>query len=215
MKGLILKDWRLMFRQMRLILVFVLIFVGFFSFTMDGVNFLPGFYTGICLMMTINCFSYDEMSGFDKLVASSPIPRHKVVLARYITAFLTGLIGMIAILIVQAVTLYIKGAAQSIWLNSLVVVASLGFSLLLIMVVFPLFYKFGVNKSRVLFIILFMIPAALVGIVTDLLNTPDNAPFALSQTFLDLLPVFFIALLIIGFFLSYTISVNIYLRKEF
>ena len=57
MKGLFIKDWRLMSRQMKLMLVFVLVFVGMFSYTMEDSLALTGFYTVIFLMLSVNCFA--------------------------------------------------------------------------------------------------------------------------------------------------------------
>ena len=59
MKGLFIKDWRLMSRQMKLMLVFVLVFVGMFSYTMEDSLALTGFYTVIFLILSVNCFAYD------------------------------------------------------------------------------------------------------------------------------------------------------------
>ena len=75
MKGLFIKDWRLMSRQMKLMLVFVLVFVGMFSYTMEDSLALTGFYTVIFLMLSVNCFAYDETCHFDKLAAAAPSPK--------------------------------------------------------------------------------------------------------------------------------------------
>ena len=94
MKGLFIKDWRLMSRQMKLMLVFVLVFVGMFSYTMEDSLALTGFYTVIFLMLSVNCFAYDETCHFDKLAAAAPIPKSRVVLTRYLAALAVGAVGM-------------------------------------------------------------------------------------------------------------------------
>lgn len=164
MKGLFIKDWRLMSRQMKLMLVFVLVFVGMFSYTMEDSLALTGFYTVIFLMLSVNCFAYDETCHFDKLAAAAPIPKSRVVLTRYLAALAVGAVGMVTIAAVHGGIQLFQGKPSADILGDLLVIAACSFAgIVFISILFPIFYKFGVNKSRLIMILAFAIPSAAGG----------------------------------------------------
>lgn len=143
MKGLFIKDWRLMSRQMKLMLVFVLVFVGMFSYTMEDSLALTGFYTVIFLMLSVNCFAYDETCHFDKLAAAAPIPKSRVVLTRYLAALAVGAVGMVTIAAVHGGIQLFQGKPSADILGDLLVIAACSFAgIVFISILFPTFYKF-------------------------------------------------------------------------
>ena len=216
MKGLILKDWRLMARQAKLMLLFIIVFIGIFSFTSPENNFITGVYTMVMVMLTINCFAYDELNHFDRLAASAPLPRSKIVLSRYLSALLTGVTGTGLILALQCGLLFFKEMGTEVLLqNAILIVTSFGVSLLLMAITFPLFYKFGVNKSRLIMIVIFLIPTMLILLISELFLDGKLVLPALSPWFWNTLPILLAAILVLALLLSYSISVKIYQNKEF
>ena len=93
MKGLIYKDLSLIGRQGKFFIVYIVLMVAIFSGIGDGAASMSSFMAVVCFMLSINCFAYDEQNGFDKLVAASPLPPMQVVLSRYASSLLLGLLG--------------------------------------------------------------------------------------------------------------------------
>ena len=215
MKGLFIKDWRLMGRQLKIMLVFVLAFVGMFSFTMEDNAALSGFYAVFFTMLSINCFAYDEACHFDKLAAASPIPKKQLVLSRYLAALSVGALGVVVIAVVHgACQLFQKTPREEIFASLLVIASCFGASVLFISVLFPIFYKFGVNKSRLIMILAFAIPSALVGAGMALLGE-SGVTLRFSPVFLRSLPFLLIAIVLLGLWLSVSISTRILENKEY
>lgn len=109
MKGLIYKDLSLIGRQGKFLIVYILLMVVLFSGVEDRAASMSAFITIICFMLSINCFAYDEQSGFDKLTAASPLSTMQVVLSRYVSSLLLGLLGCLVTAGVSSAVQLIKG----------------------------------------------------------------------------------------------------------
>ena len=216
MTGLFVKDWALMGRQLRILVVYILVFTAIFSFTMQDGNFLTGFITVISVMMTINCFAYDEQCNFDKLVAASPIPRSRIVVARYLVAMAMGGAGGLMIMLVDMAARMIQGSGgEGLLVSLLTFIASFGTAVLLISILFPLFYRFGVNKSRLIMLLICGIPAVGAALIGWLAQKGVFPAVSLPDSFLRSLPLFIAAIILLGLWLSVSVSIRIYQRKEF
>ena len=216
MKGLFFKDWRLMGKQVKMMLVFILFFILLFSFTMDDVQFLSGFYTIIFVLLPINCFAYDEMCHFDKFAACSPMPVSKLVLSRYLSALSAGGLGILLVGGIQAaVQLFKKQDAETILSSLLVILAYFGVAILMMSVTFPLFYKFGTTRSRLIMLLVFAVPALLFFAAVNLLPKDTFSDIAMPESFLRTLPFFLAAILLLGLWLSISISIRIVQHKEY
>ena len=87
-------------------------------------------------------------------------------------------------------------------------------NLVFISILFPIFYKFGVNKSRLIMILAFAIPSALVGAGMALLGE-SGVTLRFSPVFLRSLPFLLIAIVLLGLWLSVSISTRILENKEY
>lgn len=215
MKGLFIKDWRLMSNQLKIMLVFVLLFVVMFSFTMDSSTSLSGFYAVIFLMLSVNCFAYDEACHFEKLTAAAPIPKSRVVLSRYLAALAMDAFGMVVICAVHGGIRLFQGKDTALILSDLLMIAACSVAgILFISILFPFFYRFGVNKSRLIMLLAFAVPAGLVAAGAALM-AKANVTLTFSPVFLRSLPFLLIAIVILGLWLSISISTKILENKEY
>lgn len=218
MKGLFFKDFRLLSRQLRFLLVYMIIFIGLFSFISDT-SFLTGFITLIAMMLSINCFAYDELCNFDKLVAASPASASQAVMARYAVGFSCGISGSILVVLVEGVSLLLKrgvAAGFAPLLNTLIAVGvTLGISVMLLDILFPICYRFGVNKSRIILLLVVGLPSFLIAYLFNRFagQMPDFPSFSPVSGTLTLLLI--ILILILGTILSITLSTRILERKEY
>ena len=206
MNGLILKDLLNLKKYSRTLLLIIAVYIVF-ALLGDSVSFISGAVIILSAMMVITSFSYDYMAKWDKYALSLPVTRRDVVLAKY-------LLGLIVILIGAAVSLaisllYSLYSPQLTLLQQLAVVGAIcGIGLVMISVLLPLIFKFGVEKSRILLILVCLVPTLVaIGAVRA------DIPMPSAQMLSFLIKLSPLAVILI-YFLSYLISLSIYKKKE-
>lgn len=219
MTGLILKDFLVLKKTLRYY-VFLMAVYALFAFTGTFTySIISGFAVMLGAMGPMSAFAYDEQARWDKFAGASPVGRKGVVTARYLFALiLLGVGGIVAALVSLGVTWFGK-AEVSVWWEPLAVSAAICLvGLLLDSVILPVIFKFGSEKSRVISMIIFVTcfgGMALLSWLTEKGNLDlsglDKAVTAMPPAVLLAAPVVAILLL---FWLSYRLSVGIYLKKE-
>ena len=219
MTGLSLKAYLVLKKTLRYY-VFLMAVYAFFALTGTFTySIISGFAVMLGAMGPMSAFAYDEQARWDKFAGASPVGRKGVVTARYLFALiLLGVGGVVAALVSLGVTWFGK-AQVSVWWEPLAVSAAICLvGLLLDSVILPVIFKFGSEKSRVISMIIFVTcfgGMALLSWLTEKgsldLSGLDKAVTALPPALLLAAPVMIAALL---FWISYHISVGIYLKKE-
>lgn len=212
-RSLFVKDWMVLNRQLLFMLIYIVVFVGLFAANDDG-GFLTGIFSALVVLLAINCFAYDEQARFDKLLAASPAAAWQIVLSRYLTSLSLGLLGTGFITGLQAAIYAVRSEPERIPSTLTVAAASLGVGALCAAVMFPLFYKFGVNKGRIVLILACAIPAAVSGGISAVMQSPDQ-PLSLTPTVLSALPWVLALLVITALAVSFTCSVHIVKNKQY
>ncbi|MGO0905463.1 ABC-2 transporter permease [Clostridioides difficile] len=211
MKGLILKDLLNLKSNMKVMILFMILF-GYMSSIGDGNN--SSFVSVIivlCTTMIVSTFSYDDLNKWDSYVLTMPIKRNTIVLSKYLTMLIFSLMGVIFSLIISIINGYFKNTlilSETLIITGLILSISVCFASLIL----PLIYKFGTEKARLLMIASFLIPtAALLGLKNLLERFNSNVSIEIIlNTLVYCLP--FIAILF--FVISYFISTKIYCKKE-
>ncbi len=213
--GLMRKDWSLMKKQIRMVAVYLVILFVIFSFTTDGmVAFVPLF-SILMFLMSTNCFAYDEQVNFGKLLAASPLPASRVVLSRYLLSLLVGTLGGAILTLLQLVLSSFREpeeASPEVPLSAFLI--SAGIALLLVSILFPLFYKFGVNKSRLMILLVCAVPAAAAALLQFVIPETVWRNLAVPPALLTALPWLAGVLLVLALLVSMRISVGILRRQE-
>ncbi len=160
MKGLLLKDFYFLFKQMKFFLLLVLIFAVLPQLSSSGFAIL------YAALLPVTALGYDQRSKWDQFQLMLPCPVRDIVLEKY-------LFGGLLIL----VTALISGCAKSIAtaLDPNVVTGAVFpqlFFICCIAVIFlcmnlPVMFKFGVEKGRLFFIALVVIGVLTVGFFTE------------------------------------------------
>lgn len=208
MMSLVLKDLLNLQSYLKTIIVFV-VFYSMLSFTMDEVSFVAGMLIVLFAMIPIASFTYDKQAKWDVFGQTLPVTRKQMVQSKYVIALIFIVIGLVLSFIITAIATFIKESSvevvELIAANSMV--ASVGIILLTIML--PLIYKFGVEKSRIMLLAISSIPIIALLLLSKLgFTVPSNIDW---QTVASIIPV--VALLLFG--ISFFISNKIYARKDF
>ena len=207
MKGLILKDFLMMKSYVKTLAALFLIYavMGFYNKNASFISFVIIF---VSILMVMTTFSYDNYSKWDLFALSMPIRRKTMVTSKYLYALiLCGGSTLISIAVSIGTSLITgQGEFEEILGVNYSVAAA---AVLVIAILIPAIYKFGVEKGRFILIAVYLIPVLLAFIL------PQNLiPVPTEQQVMTALYVSPIFLLLI-FVLSYWLSCRIYLKKEF
>lgn len=173
MKGLLIKDFYLMKTTVRTYLALLVVFAVLSAVGVYGISMLNTVLMILLIMIPVNAFAYDEQAGWNKYAASTPMGRRGMVNGRYVYVLCIIFAGMVLAAALQ-VLLFFLGFGEGESLGSMIfsAAASVGAAGgLMNAILLPLIYKFGVQKSRLM---LMIIMALTVGIVIGLTAGLDN-----------------------------------------
>lgn len=214
MKGLILKDLLNLRKNLKTIIIMCLFYTLLFS-TLNP-TFLSGMITILFAMQILTTFSYDDYSKWNMYALSLPITKKQLVLSKYILGISFIIFGGVFSFILTSLLSLFKG---SFILGDLVasIIGSTGIMILMILILLPLIFKYGVERSRIMLLAIFAIPTVLILIISKVLAL-TGIPFPSEEQLNVLLPVICIIatlILIAGSYVSYMTSVKIVTKKEY
>lgn len=210
MLGLMLKDL-LNLRKTGRSLFFILICYTIFFFTMDA-SALSGVLVVMVTMQVLTTFSYDEYAKWDAYALSLPISRKQLVKSKYVLSYLFVLFGTILSFVLTSVVSIMKG--NFLFMEMLTSVGAVGvIFILMLLIILPLIYKFGIEKGRTLIFVVMMIPAFLIFMLVAM-----GMPMPSEQTLHSLLrylPIIIPIVLVVVTYVSYQLSVKVVMKKEY
>ncbi len=210
MLGLIQKDLLMVRGNLKTILI---IFVVYALMAMNGngdFSFIPAF---ISVMIMISTFSYDEYNKSDAYIATLPEGRAMAVKAKYAA---TLLIAVLSVLITFVVSCLIGGIQKQLDMEYILstTLGCVSGVLLVQAVLYPIIYKFGVEKGRIgMFVLVF----GIVGIGSLFLKSglSISIPAEVGQFFEQFWMVVIPLILLFVLWISYRVSKRFYVQKEF
>ena len=217
-KGLLVKDILQLKSYKKTLIFFIIIFI-LTSISNDGrigsaliIMLTLGFG-----MFSIASFSYDETNKADKFILTLPLTKKEVVLSKYILIISSTVIGSIIGIILSCIFSIILSKQipnifeiLSVALGGILVIGFIE------SVQIPCIYKWGAEKGRIQMMILSALVALLAGVISFAV---EKANIQLqSNNIIEIinqyLPLIFIVLTIIIYYISYRVSYKIYDRKE-
>lgn len=210
MIGLIKKDFLLIKANLKqMIIIFVIYLLLTFQGTFDVTFVVPL----IGIMLFITTFSYDDFNNWNPYAITLPNGRKNTVRAKYIASIILILILIIVTLTLGIVIGYVKTNSINIEEILSSVMGTLLSSVIIISLLYPIIFKFGATKGRImLFVVVFGI-AGVGAIITQFVDLTFilNMINKLDNYVLIAIPIISIIMLSI----SYLISNKIYQNKEF
>lgn len=203
MKALLKKDIFVLIRQMRLFLVMIIIFS-----VLPGVN-MTTFAIVYCGMLPYVAMAYDERSKWTELAAMMPYTPGDIVLSKYTLGWMA--IGFATVLSTAAHLILgrIFPSAYSLALSEVFPSLCIGF--IMMAVTLPLMFRFGVEKGRLLFILLIVVLACGGGaLVQGMVGFDGEIPVALNTFFSLGIP----ALAVVLTAISVPLSIVMYNRRS-
>lgn len=211
MKGLLIKDFKLMKMQKRFFLLILLVGVVI-TFSSYDVAFTTGFMAFVSSLFSISSISYDEFDNGNAFLFSLPISRRTYAVEKYIFGAILGCCAWVLAMVIAISVGFLKGIHPDTetWFSAFLIL-SMMFVILALMLPFQL--KFGGERGRIVLLLVIggLAPNGLELIGIDLLAMLDAMPAVNAgiMSFITLL----IALLFLG--VSCLISIGIVQKKEF
>jgi len=209
MYGLIKKELLMIKQNLKILLLVFFLFFGMTIMNESDMTFILPF---MAVMISISTFSYDNYNKWDAYAVTIPNGRKNVVRAKYISTLIfvviSFIIAMLSIFIISQCGINIDLSSSIIELIGCL------FAVFLIMsIMFPIMYKFGVEKGRIaLFIMTFGITGLALLISQNIsINIPSNIIDFCQHYYKILIPI----ITCLGIYLSYKISERFYSKKEF
>ena len=210
MIGFIKKDLAMLKSNFKLLCILTIVYtvMGLLG-TMD-ISFLLPF---MSVMLMISTFSYDNYNNWDAYSISLPNGRKNSVKSKYITTILLIISISIITLLLSFIISYVNTKTINFGQILVTTFGNIFGTLLVLTFMYPIIYKYGVEKARIaIFLIIFLI-VILGGFLLKYIDL-SNVGNALS--FLeDYLVLILIAITIGMVYISYKISNKIFRKKEF
>jgi ABC-type transport system involved in multi-copper enzyme maturation permease subunit len=206
MKGLLLKDI-ISLRKQGLVILAMAGFYTLFSIFAKDTGMLGAMVALIGAMLPITTMSYDELSKWDRYALSMPIQRKSVVISKYLLGVMMNLASSVMVIIINFVLMLFVDIKIGDML--IAAYAACMITILLIVFILPILFKFGVEKGRILMLAVVAVPFMIALLLSRLgVQMPD-------ESFLKMLA--YAAPLIVAcvLLISLNISIGIYSKKEF
>ena len=219
MSGMLLKELLVMKGTWKIYL-FMILFYAVFSFV-GNPTFFASMVVVLAMMLPMSSVAADEQARWDIYAAVLPGGRSAVVRAKYRFTFLTWGAAFVISCLVSLLVVAFGRARGNEYLDFVVtslVCAAVG--LLADLILYPLLFKYGSQKARILMGVIFGALIAAVAMAIVFLSFSGSTFFDVALMTGDLLsPVLLIAaaaaLLALATVVSYRTSQRIYTKKEF
>lgn len=213
MIGLLVKDiYNLGKNVKQLSISLVLFFV--LAVNMKSASYLVFMMLLLSSMLVLTSLSYDEMAKWDKYALTMPIKRSELVKGKYILFLLLTSISTIISNVVGMIltTIFELESVKELLFTSVSATSGI---ILLYSILFPVIFKLGVEKGRIMIYVIFAIPAIVLSAGAQFLKK-FNINITIP-TIEELLKYWFFLpiILIVVVYISYLISVGVYEKKEF
>lgn len=216
MKGLLIKDFRLMKNQKMFFMVVAVVWF-FLALTYDNPVFCIAYVSMMFSFFTLSTFSYDLYENGITYLLTLPVTRKAYVREKYLFGLLVSVVPWCFCNIAQCAVMAVKGSETELMEYLAGAIAGLALVFLMMALEIPIQLRFGPEKSRMITLMWIGIMGAIIWLVnrlTDigaLLSAADEIFTFGTGVTVALLTVLLV--LLIG--VSYRLSVGIMEKKEF
>ena len=218
MKGLLVKDFKLMMLQKNFLLLILAIVIGMMILS-DDMVFPIGFLSFIVSLFTVSTISYDDFDNGNAFLFTLPITRNNYVIEKY---FLGLLFGCIAWILATVLGIIVTVSKDILPVTDLVQSSLIILPMMIVVqaIMLPFQLKFGGDKGRIAMIGAFGALAVISIVIVkgaeaifkvDLISLLDNLPTVSMGVFLAITIIIALLMLLI----STKISLSIMNKKEF
>jgi len=147
MKGLLLKDFYTLLKQLKLYLVFIVILSVIPSMNMTSIGIV------YAAMLPITVIAFDERSKWDQLAVMMPYTRNELVLSKFLIGYIAVAVTCLISLGIQVIIGAVNG--QALTMEQMLTVVLTAFAgVILLAINLPFMFWLGVERGRIVFLVL-------------------------------------------------------------
>ncbi|RSK25630.1 ABC-2 transporter permease [Bacillus sp. HMF5848] len=219
MFSLLYKD--ILLQKKLLVFGVVYIMIMIVAFNQAAEAMFIGSIVALTYMMTLTCCAYDDKNKTDVLLNSLPINKLVVVLSRYVSVFMFAAIAVVYYVAIAFVLKLIQFPFEAAVPTLEAIIGGLVGLAFINSVYFPIFFRLGYIKSKIVnFVLFFGVFLGLGSVIPSLAKKLDSTAqegFVYFFTSLSEIQIMagMIAVIIILLSSSFALSLYFYKRREF
>lgn len=148
MKGLLIKDWKLMKNQKNFFAVVLLLAFAFSAFY-ENPAFVFSYVPTMCCVFTISTVTYDSYDNGEAFLFTLPVTRKGYVKEKYLFALIITAVSLAGVSILTGIFRHVRGILCSPGEYGMYILTGFVTAAMMISVLLPIQLKFGAEKSRV------------------------------------------------------------------
>lgn len=201
MKGLLIKDWKTLLKQMKVMLAIVVVFA-----CIPG-TYMAAFALFYAAMLPVTALAYDERAKWDELAAMMPYTAKAIVGSKYVL----GLMLVLPVLALSILSRLLVHSTPIVSEDTMSLLITACLSLILMAINLPFMFRFGVEKGRLIYIVL-----TCVFVITGVTYADKLADMVsgFETVMVTTVPLLLLAAAVIALLLSYVISVRVYRARR-
>lgn len=209
MLGLIKKDLLVVKSNLKM---FAILLIAFVFMALNGSFEIAFFLPFMCIMVFVSTFSYDDFNHWNTYAITLPCGRKTIVKSKYVASLILTILFVILGGLLSYMILEIKGEAKIGEIVSSLLGSILSVSLIL-SVMYPLNFKYGSEKGRMMMFSGMILVAIILAIGSNYTKFQvDFSMFQIVEQY-EVILIPMLSLLLVE--ASYLLSKHIYLKKEF
>ena len=218
MKGLLLKDLKLMLNQKKFFIMMLVIAI-IIAFSSNNPSFVLGYMTFFISIIALSTINYDEFNNGYTFLFTLPFTKKDYTLEKYILTYLTAFISWIFSMLLSAILYIILDGSYNVRDGLIERISTLMIFIIILSIMLPIKLKAGIEKSNIVqsllmgIIFIFILG---INLILDLFNIDLSSLIIFLEriNIYNLILALFIIVTIITV-ISYFISIKIMDKKEF
>ena len=210
MIGFIKKDLLLIKGNLKSLIFIIYIALAFYG-KMSLMIVLPIF----SVVMMFNTFVYDDYNKWNSYAATLPNGKRNVVVSKYLTSLiLIAILSIIVIITSSIFSFFTNGNIIDMSVFQELIYTAIA-TMVVNSIMYPLIFKFGIERARTIIFVLVMVFAFIGSAVTSYFSSNYLKFEKIITLFKNYYRIIAIAVILILFVSSYLISRKIFAKKEF
>lgn len=207
MKGLLLNDWFIIWKQCWMQILCIIIF-GLLSILGDNQNFLL-FVVLYSALLPQTVMAYNEKNKWDKMALTMPVSRDQVVGERYLMSFLLVTAAFIICIVFSFIKTLIVGGNINVVLQFVLLMG--GMTLIINSIYLPVIFRFGMERARLCVII---IAGVIGGLVYMISSGEASGLINIAESIMNANIILYLTICLLIYILSMLVSMGIYSKKQ-
>lgn len=201
MKGLLIKDWKTLVKQTKVMLAITSLLACVPS------TYMSAFALFYAAMLPVTALAYDERAKWDELAAMMPYTAKAIVGSKYVL----GLMLVLPVLALSILSRLLVHSTPIVSEDTMSLLITACLSLILMAINLPFMFRFGVEKGRLIYIVL-----TCVFVITGVTYADKLADMVsgFETVMVTTVPLLLLAAAVIALLLSYVISVRVYRARR-